>query len=236
MKYLIRNKDYKKNAPTKDAKKIYLICEGSVTESSYFGYFISFSGNLEIVPIKSQNGETDPVKLMERAKILFFGDKDKGLKCEYELKSEYGDTVWFVIDTDRWNEGDKINRLKEFCAENNSQDHMWFVAQSNPSFEQWLYFHFFANKPNEDNVKEYSTFKEYVGNQISGGFDCRKHPINIDIAVTNSRHCFEMNDTQPAIYSTELHKLGAVICELIHEDLQLAKKIASAAAARVSKG
>ena len=46
-----RNRRYIKNEPSKDAHKIYVICEGSETEHNYFTFFKELSSNLEIIDI-----------------------------------------------------------------------------------------------------------------------------------------------------------------------------------------
>ena len=39
----------------------------------------------------------------------------------------------------------------------------WNVAQSNPCFEIWLYYHFYDIMPVADDVEKHASFKEYVG-------------------------------------------------------------------------
>lgn len=228
MMFLTRNKVYEKQPPSKDAKKIYLVCEGSDNEIKYFEYFNNFSKNLEIVAIKPENGQTDPVKLMDRAKILFFGDSEKNIQPQYELNTEYGDLVWFIIDTDEWNVGNKINKLREYCQVNNKESEMWKVAQSNPSFEQWQYYHFHHIKPEQSDVDKCVSFKEYTRTKITGGFDNRKHPINIEVATTNSKSNFIERNGQPDIYCTDLFLLGELICKIVETELAIAKKITKA--------
>lgn len=47
-KYLPRNKAYERRAPVKEAKKLYIISEGSDKEYSYFLYFRELSTCFEI--------------------------------------------------------------------------------------------------------------------------------------------------------------------------------------------
>lgn len=49
-KYLARNKAYERQAPTKEAKKLYVISEGSEKEYYYFLYFRELSSNIDIIP------------------------------------------------------------------------------------------------------------------------------------------------------------------------------------------
>ncbi len=218
-KYLPRNKAYERRAPVKDAKKLYVISEGADKEYFYFLYFRELSSNIDIVPIPSEGGKTDPVKLKEQACALF-----KGEKARYQIDEKQGDEIWFVIDTDRWNEGDKISALRNFCKVENSMSEsrrdIWNVAQSNPCFEIWLYYHFYDSKPDETDLEAYSSFKAFTDDSIRGGFDNRKHPCRIGNAIDNSEKNFEQADGQPALYSTELFALGKIIYAFVGDAIR----------------
>jgi len=41
---------------------------------------------------------------------------------------------------------------------------LYSIAQSNPSFEIWLYYHFYEKKPNADEVAQYNTSRDEKGN------------------------------------------------------------------------
>lgn len=221
MKYLSRKKVYKKIEPNKNAKKIYAICEGQKTEIKYFQFFLGLSSNIDIIPIPSEGGKTDPVKLKESAELLFFGDKTTCAK--YSLSAEDNDEVWFVIDTDRWNEGNKIQQLKDFCNSKNSKKEQWFIAQSNPSFELWLYYHFNATKPILSEVNKYPSFKNFVHDNTwnGNGFNPDSHPIEIETAIKNSKNNHELKDNQPNLFSTEVHFLAEIILSFVK--IQLTK-------------
>jgi hypothetical protein len=211
MGYLTRNKIYEKNEPSKDAKKIYIICEGK-KESKYFDFFKGISSNIDIIPIPSEDGKTDPLKL----KNLVIESIENGLIV---IQEELLDEIWFIIDTDRWNEGNKINELKSFVKEKNSLYIGWFVAQSNPSFEIWLYYHLYSQKPNQKDVLDYSSFKEYVNEKIKGGFDIRKMPVEIQQATLNATNNYEIQYNQPILYSTEVFILAQKIIAFTKDQL-----------------
>lgn len=63
---ITRRKNYTKQAPTRDARKLYIFCEGVGTEPSYFSFFEGLSTNLEIITVPPESG-TDPLKLLELA-------------------------------------------------------------------------------------------------------------------------------------------------------------------------
>jgi hypothetical protein len=225
MNFLTRNKIYERSEPKKNAKKIYIICEGSKTEINYFSYFQGFSSNLDIIPIPSVGGQTDPIKLMEYSKHIFnLPEHNQALYDDFKI-SQYIlneiDEVWFVIDTDRWNEGDKINILREFVNKINDNVEMnWNIVQSNPSFEIWLYYHFFNEIPEKSNVEEnYKSFKEFINSALKGGFDARKMPLTIQSAIDNSKSNFKISGIQPALYTTEVFKLGELIISFIKDEI-----------------
>lgn len=208
--YLTRNKTYERKAPTREAKKVYIFCEGD-REVSYFNYFTGISSNIDIIPIGNQQGKSDPVKLKEQAGIFF---------QKISLSADYRDEVWFVIDTDRWNEKDKITQLKTFCAQNKTNNNSWEVTQSNPSFEVWLYYHFIDEKPNEEDVKACTTFKAFLNDKVKGGFDARKAPIHIKTAIENSLKHYDKDDKgQPILYTTEVHNLANSIYPFLKDTI-----------------
>lgn len=166
-----RRKEYGKREPSRDAHKIYIVCEGKGTEPAYFSFFEGLSSNLQVITIPPDEG-TDPLKLMERAEHILIGEDRI-----YALDYKHGDTVWFVIDTDSWEKEGKITPLRVFCSQQNEaipqildevkSYNAWNVAQSNPCFEIWLYYHFYNTKPQEEDVSKYASFKEYVNSVIS---------------------------------------------------------------------
>lgn len=109
-----RIRDYGKKEPSRDAHKIYVVCEGSEDEKNYFSFFEGLSSNLNVITIPSEEGRTDPLQLMARAKVLF--DEETG---RYSLDYKQGDRVWFVVDTDTWEDEGKIAPLRAFCEEMN---------------------------------------------------------------------------------------------------------------------
>ena len=223
MRYLSRNKIYEKVETKIDAKKVYIFCEGEETEVKYFKYFQGLSSNIDIIPIPNDNGKSDPLKLKENANLLFFGNED--VLPQFELNKEYKDEVWFVIDTDRWNKGNKIELLKEFCYSQDESENLCNVVQSNPCFELWFYYHFHENMPDENEVNSFTSFKEFVNSQIKGGFDTRSMPIELTTAIENSTKNFNITSNQPDLFSTEVHNLGKVIISFVGKQLDKARQM-----------
>jgi hypothetical protein len=217
MKYLSRNKIYEKVEAFKNAKKVYLFCEGD-KEVKYFKFFQGFASNIDIIPIPNDNGKSDPIKLLQNSKTLFH--ENETVSPKYTLSKEFEDEVWFIIDTDRWNEGDKITILKTYIEERNKENKAWFVIQSNPSFEIWLYYHFHSDKPKLTDTSKFSSFKEYVNSKIKGGFDNRGMPLEIQKAAFIAEKNFEILNGQPDLFSTEVFNLAKQIIRFTKSQLE----------------
>ena len=168
---------------------------------------------------------TDPLKLMERAEHILIGE-DRN----YALDYKHGDTVWFVIDTDSWEKEGKITPLRVFCSQQNEaipqildevkSYNAWNVAQSNPCFEIWLYYHFYNTKPQEEDVSKYASFKEYVNSVISGGFNFEKDPARLEDAIANTNNNFHITQTGTLLlYSSEVYRLGIEIDGFVKKDV-----------------
>lgn len=219
-----RIRDYTKKEPSKDAHRILIICEGNDTEPRYFDFFKGLSPRLDVIPIPSEDGKTDPIKLKEWAIDNLIDDPKEDFDyCQ-------GDTVWFVVDTDEWEKQGKIKTLRGFChlqneAFKNKYDECksydaWLVAQSKPCFEIWEYYHVFEAKPDSKEVEAYSTFKEYVNALIKGGFDFAKMPVEIINAIKNAKENFSLDeDGSLSLYATEVFRLAEEILPFVKRDI-----------------
>lgn len=225
---ITRIKAYSKQSPSKDARKLYLFCEGEGTEPDYFSFFKGLSSNLEIITLPPENG-SDPIKLMELSKSKLLSE-DSRYVMDYRSK----DSVWFVIDTDTWEKEGKITPLRDFCASNNSsfpekytevkEYSAWNVVQSNPCFEIWLYYHFFKDAPDAQDVEAHPSFKAFVDSVISGGFDFQNDPVKIAAAVKNAKANLKRDkDGKPMPFSTEVYDLAEVIIPFVRQHLDRLK-------------
>ena len=231
-----RRRDYGKKEPSRDAHKIYLMCEDSVTGGvKYFEFFEGLSSNLKVITIPSSDGKTDPVKLKESAERILKDSKDKQIEdvnnCDengetvYYVDYENGDTVWFVIDTDKFEELNKIQPLRDFCNEKNDaipiklKYKAWNVAQSNPCFEIWLYYHLMKTPPKDYDANK-ENFKTYFNRFFSNEFSFDRHPVYLQDAIQNAKTNFKTDkDGKITMFSTEMHLLGTEILGFVKRDL-----------------
>ncbi|HZY35016.1 MAG TPA: RloB family protein [Mucilaginibacter sp.] len=201
-----RNKLYTRREPEKEGKLYFIFCEGERRETTYFYFFNRLASQviIQIVPI--EDGKNSPLGLYNNACQSLIRSKENP-NPSYELND--GDEIWFIIDTDKW--GAEIDALRE----NLSKHKNWFVAQSNPCFEVWLYYHFEKEKPKQ--VVE--NWKMFLNNLGQGGFNPNKHPVHIQTAIVNSEAVFSTSNNQPDIATTEVFILGKKILPLVKTDI-----------------
>ena len=144
MKLINRHLLYTKEEPTKDAKLIVIYCEGKKREKDYFNYFSEISSKIRLeVEAPSQHSDNSPSGLFSKA-IGHTKKSEENPNPKYNIDDE----IWIVFDTDTWGE-EQINSVKE-----DSKEYGWNIAQSNPCFEVWLFYHLFE-------------FEEFEGMEIS---------------------------------------------------------------------
>ena len=222
---ITRRKDYIKKSPSRDASKIYIVCEGAETEKNYFGFFEGLSSNLKLIVIPPDEG-TDPLKLMGLAKRELLDETRR-----YTLDFMQNDKVWFAIDTDSWEAEGKVLPLRNFCEDQNRMikdryDEVkpyraWNVAQGNPCFEIWLYYHLYDSVPSSEDMEKHPSVKAFVDNCIAGGFDFQKDPARLKDAIENAEKNFFRNDNgNPDVFATEQYLLGKEIFGFVSAELQ----------------
>lgn len=209
-----RNRLFSRREPEKKATLILILCEGAKREPGYFEYFsfIDSRVNIEAIPA-GPHANNSPTGLFDVAKELIGLNEDGGMG-QYQITED--DELWFVIDTDRW--GEHILALNESIRDFDN----FFVAQSNPCFELWLYYHFSYQKPDFVGMNQSSNWKQFLNNCIDGGFNSKKHPLLISTAISNSEH----NDTgeeSPEFLVTHVYKLGKSIYELLKNKIDSAR-------------
>lgn len=212
---ILKNRLFERREPSREAKSIFIFCEGVRREFHYFQYFKEIDSriNIEVYPLTSED-DNSPTGLYEKACLSIIKTEDNP-SPKYQF-IEGTDEVWFVIDIDMW--GDKISRLREICKGHKD----WSIAQSNPCFEVWLYYHFNNVTPEFEGCWTSSAWKDFINTVIVGGFDSRKHPIYVKTAIYNSEKNYIENGQMPNVGSTEVFKLAKVIYSLVGERIELA--------------
>lgn len=199
---------YEKKSPFRDSTYFIIVCEGQNREPEYFRFFEGISSRVKIVPVPSVEGNSSPAKLIENA-----SEKEKSLD---DFDSEV-DKVWFVIDTDRWRS--QIRELRNVCG---TRKH-WSVAQSNPCFEVWLYFHCKSTLPELEKIDQCNHWKPHIPKVIQGGFNHDFHPIAIELATQNAKASYQSKGDTPEPGSTQLWQLAVALLPFIKAEIDKLK-------------
>lgn len=201
-----RGRLYTREEPSKDAKLFIIYCEGKKRETQYFNYFLELSSKMRLeIQSPSQHDDNSPHGLYKKAVSQIIKSKEN-INPLYEEDDE----VWFVIDTDDW--GAQIDTLRSNCIPKIN----WYVAQSNPCFEVWLFYHKFNEFEIFENIETATGWKQYLNKKVAGGFDSKKHAILIQTAIENAKSKFE---EEIHIGSTEVFKLAESFYPLVKDKI-----------------
>jgi RloB-like protein len=209
---ILTNRLFVREIPTREAKSIYIFGEGAKRELQYFKYFRGIDSRIKVEIYELEDDENNsPLGLLNIAKKCIIATENNP-NPKYSFQEN--DEVWIVLDTDK-DKGEsrksQIEKVRCYCKETES----WFLAQSNPCFEVWLYYHLQSEKPIFEENEYCPGWKELVNKSISGGFDSRKHPIFIENASNNAEKNYSSQDNIPDIGSTEVFRLSQSILPLV---------------------
>ena len=214
---ILTNRLFERVPPIREAKSIYIFCEGAIREFDYFEYFRELDSRINIEIYKLHPHEDNsPSGLLRIAESCII-KSDKNPNPKYNFID--GDEVWIVLDID--NDKDlsrepQIEHIKEMCNERGN----WFLTRSNPCFEVWLYYHSFSEKPDFKDIEKCSVWKRHVNDLFKGGFDSRRHPIYIETASINATKNFELIENKLGLGCTEVYNLANAIIPLIKVKLE----------------
>lgn len=211
---IIRSREFKRKPPSRDAKKIYIFCEGQKREYDYFTFFEGLNSRISLIVYHLGHDENNsPKGLIEIAK--------ETMKCCSFIS---GDEVWIVFDADNDKFASREEQINLIIAECSNKKR-WFHAESNPCFELWLYYHLLAEKPDFEGCNTSSVWKNKLNELIPGGFDSRKHSLFIADAIENAKLNYSANENgRPDVCSTDLFKLGETIYKMMSDKIDRMRK------------
>jgi len=210
---ILKNRRFERRQPKRDARVFIIFCEGRKREPQYFAYFNEIDSRIRFEIIPPQEGRDEsPTGLYQNAAKMLLTTPDN-LTPEYPINEQ--DEVWFVIDTDTW--GEKITTLRNECAAHSN----WQIAQSNPCFEVWLYYHFRSNFPEFEGIEISKKWKSYLNDDVQkGGFKSQKHPILIQTAIENAKANYTEKDNFPEIGTTQVFQLAERFYPYIKDEIE----------------
>lgn len=189
-------------AKTRDYSLFAIACEGTEREPEYFRPFDGIS-RIKVDIIESKIGQRDsaPKKVLERAQTYI---------DEIGLSEKYNDSLWFVIDVDKWPRN-QIEELADYCNHYKN----WNIVISNPCFEIWLLYHKIKTFSNLDCSTAVKT-KQALHNLEKGGYFYLNYLPLIETAIINAKD----NDTNPKHYltnskETKVYLLGEALLNRI---------------------
>lgn len=178
-----------------------IACEGSVTEPGYFRPFDGINRvKVDIIEDESEEtGNSSPGNVLKRV---------KGYIEEHQLSAEDGDSLWCVIDVDRWPQA-QIEELHSFCA----QKENWHLVISNPCIEIWLLYHTLADL--RELGIETSKDAKRVLDEKAKYYYFRYLPL-MPVAVENARNADSNPEGyMPELLETKVYQLGQALLERI---------------------
>lgn len=132
-----KNRAYKRGEPYKDAQLILIACEGAKREPDYFKALAKqyYSQRLKIQILSPGKSIDDPNDSPQRSAPRWIIYRIERYIEKQGINLEKGDTVWVILDKDRWALKD-LHDLNLLCKEES-----WGFVISNPCFEVWLLLH-----------------------------------------------------------------------------------------------
>lgn len=212
---LLSSRSFVRRSPSREARSVYIFCEGVKREYQYFYYFRHMDSRINVEIYKlTPNENNSPAGLLQIAKDCIISQQENTTP---KYSFEEGDEVWIVFDTDkdRFNSRKpQIDAIIEFCSSRPG----WHYAQSNPCFEVWLYNHFCFIDPIIDNPDRCSGWKQNLS-ELNGGFDSKRHPLLIEDATIVAENNYREISGTPKVGCTEVFKLSKSILPLIKDKI-----------------
>lgn len=123
-----------------------------------------------------------------------------------QLSSEFGDSLWCVIDVDKWPMA-QIEELRPFCCQEDNRH----LVISNPCIEIWLLYHKLPDLSHL-NIKNAHDAKRTLHEIEKGGYYYIKYLPLMHDAIRNAK----ANDSHPDKYmprplETKVYQLGQAL-------------------------
>lgn len=200
-KFRIRGYNRDEGNKVRDYSLFAIACEGAVTEPRYFQPFDNEIDRIKVDIIEGDLHKSSPKHVFDKA-VMY--------ETDYQISDESNDTLWLVIDVDRWTR-EQIDEIQGYCKDKKN----WSLIISNPCFEIWLLYHYFEDLSNIDYSTSQSTKKEI--NKLKDSthlhFD---YLVLMEEAIKNA----QKNDLTPDHYypnpkETKVYKLALALLERI---------------------
>ncbi|MEY8246451.1 MULTISPECIES: RloB family protein [Bacteroidales] len=198
--------DYSKGAPYISTRIVFILSGGTKREKDYFRPLRSDS-NIRSIKIAFRSKEGQGLKPYELKGLAeeFLNSKRFITEDNNSFKIEEGDILYLLQDVDEF-----ADEIKGYLSNIDTQLPLQWIV-SNPSFEIWLFYHYYDSP---DVLKDGVTMsehdrsnwlKEYLNTVVSGGIKTTQALYTAEVAIINSRKNYIENNRFPALYSTQMH-------------------------------
>lgn len=222
--------DYTKPDGEIDVRILFILSGGEDRERNYFK-MLKDDQHLEKIKVAfaSKKGQgLNPTQLLEVAKHSVSSKKFTTEEATYRFEKDNGDIIYLLQDIDQFEQ--EIRRL----ANEEQPDCLQWIY-SNPAFEMWLFYHYYANPlPHlKDAIGKTLALrsqwlKGYLPKIIKGGVRTTKAIAQMRTAIENSKANYKEVKGLPELFSTQMHVLAEDILGIMGDefDKMIERKIA----------
>lgn len=172
-----------------------IACEGTEREPDYFRLFDGID-RIKVDIIEDGEGSA-PSKVLARVADYI---------SENQLNADYGDTLWCVIDKDKWPQ-DQIEEFHAFCNQKGNRH----LVISNPSIEIWLLYHKLADLTSLNITTAQDAKRALDGIEKGGYYYIKYLPLMLK-AIENASHADTTPDGyMPELLQTKVYQLGKAL-------------------------
>lgn len=196
-----QNRNYKKDAPHKDARLFLIVAEGE-REDAYFNFFANKSRRVKIKIVPRNGNNSSPNDFLNRIDKFQQQLDMEPSKSRHEGTGKY-DFLWFVLDVDKWQRS-QIEDIQQKCMDVTN----WDMAISNPCFEIWLYNHLADVPGNLTNARQ---VKRALDNLVPGGYNVDWFAPKMEQAMERSREADANNHYYPDLRKTKVYLLAEAL-------------------------
>lgn len=202
---------YTRDVPQKKVRDYSLFAiatEGTEREPDYFRLFDGIDRiKVDIIEpeVSEEENEQEKRKASSPSKVL---EKVKAYIAENQLNADDGDSLWCVIDVDRWPQ-EQIEELHAFCTRKDNRH----LVISNPSIEIWLLYHR-RDDLTDLGIKTAKDAKQALHRIEDGGYYYIKYlPLMLN-AIDNAYKADSNPDNyMPELLQTKVYQLGRALYE-----------------------
>ena len=183
--------------------------EGTEREPDYFRLFDGIDRiKVDIIEPETSDDQEEVSENRTASSPSKVLEKVKAYINKNQLSAEDGDSLWCVIDVDRWPQ-EQINELYAFCAQKDN----WHLVISNPCIEIWLLYHKKSDLTGLG-IQSAKDAKQALNKIENGGYYYIKYlPLMLQ-AIKNAQQTDSNPDGyMPELLETKVYQLGHALYE-----------------------